>query len=92
MALPYGFPGDAGLMSPELCDHQSHSLSDTHVLFVVGFLNCINEQCASEKKTVAVVSFKLPRKIFGCVLGFPKSKLVHDLNLFSAYHNAVRPC
>lgn len=25
-------------------------------------------------------------------IGFPKSKLVHDLNLLQAYHNAVRLC
>lgn len=25
-------------------------------------------------------------------IGFPESKSVHDLNLFQAYHNAVRLC
>lgn len=57
----------------------------------VVFLNHTSEQHAFER-TVAVVSFQLPRKTFGCTQGFPESKSAHDLNLFWAYHNVVRCC
>lgn len=48
--------------------------------------------CFRGKRISAVVSFWVAKKNIGCTLGFPRSKLVHDLNLFWAYHNAVRLC
>lgn len=83
-------------MAPASCHlsscYSSHSLSQIHMCCLLSFQIASMNSVLQRKENIGSCQLWVAKKNIGCTLGFPRSKLVHDLNLFWAYHNAVRLC